>query len=247
MQKYALSLALFLLSLLLIREISLLPDGKLHLHVLDVGQGDSIFVVTPSGKQILVDGGPDMRTLEHLQKHMSFFDRTIDLVLMTHPDLDHRAALPAIFERYTVRHFLTAQNANPHHDIVMGDGVVLDVVEMAHCAVCTKSRNNQSVVIRVLYEDDSILLTGDIEEEAERAILASGADVRANVLKVAHHGSRTSSSTGFLLAVSPKEALISSGRGNRFGHPHTEILERLRSFHIQTETTADKGVISRSF
>lgn len=239
-----LGILLFLISALLVREILLLPDGKLHLYVFDVGQGDSIFLVTPSGKQILVDGGPDLSTLRYLGKYMSLFDRSIDIVVMTHGDLDHRAALPSVLERYDVDMFLTSKTADPNIDIVMGDGVVLDIV---WGNVSMNDRNNESVVFRVLYNNHSILLTGDIEAKAEAAILATGADVRADVLKVAHHGSKTSTSTGFLLAAGPQEALISAGRDNRFSHPHLEILDRLHHFDIPKETTAEAGVISRIF
>lgn len=241
---HMLSLFLFLLSALCIREISLLPDGKLHMHVFDVGQGDSIFLVTPSGKQILVDGGPDLSTLRYLGRYMPLLDRSIDIVVMTHGDLDHRASLPEVLRRYDVSMLLTPQNADPTMDIALGDGTTLDII---WGNTPMKNRNDQSVVFRVLYKNYSILLTGDIEQKAEAAILATGADVRADTLKVAHHGSMTSTSTGFLLAVDPKEAFISAGRDNRFGHPHTEVLDRLERFGIPKETTAESGVISRVF
>lgn len=263
---------ILLVSLLFVREICLLPDGKLHVYVLDVGQGDAILMVTPSGAQILIDGGPDLSLLNQLDRHMPFFDRTLELVVVTHPDADHIGALPDVLRRYTVdqilmtgadhtsgkydalRSEITDRSIpvlypDPTIDIVMGD-VVLDVVwpiEMGHWSVSTGSSNNRSIVLRVLYKDHSILLTGDIELEAEHQILASGADIRSDILKVAHHGSRTSSSTGFLLAVDPDLGLISAGRDNRFGHPHGSVVDRFQYFGIPTKTTASKGVISLEF
>ncbi len=269
---FSLAIMTFLISsILLCREISLLPDGTLHMHVLDVGQGDAIFFVTPSGKQILVDGGPDLSVLEHLGTFLPFFDRTIDLLVLTHADADHITAFPDIAERYHIEHILlngSTQSSgrydrllavlkesgtkvmltDPTKDVDLGDGVTLDIVWPSLRNLSEfHSGNDLSVVLRVLYNGHSILLTGDIEERAEAAILRSGADVRADVLKVPHHGSKTSSSTRFLLAVDPEIAIISVGRNNRFGHPHPDVTDRYRAFGIRTKTTADVGVVSSQF
>jgi len=246
------------------RELTLLPDGNLHTYILDVGQGDSILIVTPSGKQILIDGGPDLATLEQLGKRMSFFDRSIDLVALTHPHVDHMTALPDVLKRYDVGNLLIAmtesensryksflaeasnQNIrvilpNPNEDVDIGDGIILDVIHP--CSYCDLDTNNSSVVLRALYKEHSILLTGDIEEEAELSILRSGADISSNILKAAHHGSRTSSSTGFLLEVSPKQALISVGEDNSYGHPSPEVIARLNDMNISIKSTKDDGTI----
>lgn len=258
--------------MLVYHEFSLLPDGKLHLHVFDVGQGDAMMLVSPSGKQILIDGGPNTELLTHLGEHMSFFDRTIELVVLTHPDADHVTALPDVLRRYKVDNILLAgvehhsgryealldliaeQNVSvllpdPKEDIVLGDNVVLDIIwpkpdVFGHDP---KNVNDTSVVMRVLYGNDSILLAGDIEEDAETAILQSGADIRADVLKVPHHGSKTSSSTGFVLAVAPELAVVSAGRNNRFGHPHTEVLNRYAALRIPVLSTANEGSLSLEF
>jgi competence protein ComEC len=256
---------------LFIREISLLPDGKLHLYLFDVDQGDAIFLVTPSGKQIVIDGGPNLTALEHLGTHMPFFDRTIDLLVLSHPDADHITALPEVLKRYDVGRILMtgAEHTSgryesllnsitsrkipvllPHEgvDVVMGDGVQLDIIWPTVDALRSNefSSNDLSVVLRVLYKEHSILLTGDIEEKAENAILATGADIRSDIIKVPHHGSRTSSSTGFLLAVNPDLALISAGKDNRFGHPHSDVMDRYQLFGI-TQKTTTSGVISLVF
>lgn len=254
---------------LLIQEIHRLPDGCLHAYVLDVGQGDSILIVSPSGKQILVDGGPDLSALEGIGNHLSFFDRTIDLLVLTHPDLDHIAALPEITERYHINTMLlsgieTQQPqyqrllaavveqkipvifADPQKDIDLGDGLILDIVWPPRETFATqpKKANDTSVVLRVIYKSGSILLTGDIEAKAEAAILKSGADLRSKILKVAHHGSKTSTSTGFLLAVDPEIAVISAGKDNQFGHPHWGVLNRLRYAGITIRRTDQEGEIS---
>jgi len=264
--------ALIVLSILVVRELSLLPDGKLHVHFLDVGQGDAIFLVSPSGKQILIDGGPDLAVLEHIGRYMPFLDRTIELLVLTHPDADHITGLPEVLRRYEVERvlFSGAQHtsgrydaflthllekeiplieANPGEDIDLGDGLVLDVIWPMPGVFGTapKNANDLSVVLRVLYGDTAILLPGDIEEEAEIAILASGVDLESTILKVPHHGSRTSSSTGFLLAVDPEFAIISAGRDNQFGHPHSDVLDRYKRLGISVRTTVEEGVISLIF
>ena len=264
---FVITVGLMAMVMVLVREIALLPDGKLHLHLLDVGQGDAALLVTPSGAQILIDGGPDLSTLSHLDALMPFLDRTIDLLVITHPDADHISALPDVLRRYDVAQVLMTGaehssgrydalraeiadssipviHPDPAIDIVIGS-VVLDIVWPT--PLYTGSSNDQSIVLRVLYKEHSILLTGDIEEDAENAILASGANIESDILKVAHHGSRTSSSTGFLLAVDPDLGLISAGRDNRFGHPHEDVSSRFIHFSIPIKTTAREGVISMKF
>lgn len=261
-------LGLFCFLSLLTKEFLTLPDGRLHVYILDVGQGDSIFLISPSGKQILVDGGPDLSPLEGMARHMSFFDRTVDLLVLSHPDLDHIAAMSDIVERYDIGAILIAgietpqpqyrrlltliakKNvpvliADPAKDIVFEDGLILDVVWPHNAfAAQPKKMNDVSVVVRALHKEESILLTGDIEKRAEEGILQTGVDVRSNVLKIAHHGSNTSTSTGFLLAVNPALAIISVGKGNPFGHPHREVLQRLRNAGIGVRRTDQEGEIS---
>jgi len=256
--------------LLTLHELTLLPNGKLGVHFLDVGQGDSTLLITPSGKQVLVDGGPDMSTLEHLGKHMPFFDRTLDLVILTHPHDDHLASFPEVFKRYKVKRVLLAGTelgpsryhallneitgqqipviiTNPLKDIDLGDGVVLDVIWPNANGRNEKNPNNSSVVIRALYKEESILLTGDIEIEAEEEILVTGADLSSTILKVAHHGSKTSSLTSFLLMVKPEQAIISVGEENAFGHPHEATLSRFKTLEVPVALTASNSPISFEF
>jgi len=260
---------LLVLILLVHSELSLQPDGKLHVYFLDVGQGDSILLVSPSGKQILIDGGSNMSALEHLGKYMPFFDRTIELLVLSHPDSDHITALPEILQRYHVEqilltgiqhgagryqallHHLAEQGtrvifSDPSQDIDIGDGLVLDVIWPPASVFGThpKKANDTSIVIRALFGKESILLTGDIEEKAEKAILASGVDVHSTILKSPHHGSKSSSSTGFLLAVRPQLAIISVGKDNSFGHPHQEVLDRYAQMGITVRNTIEEGTIS---
>lgn len=264
-------LALLAATLFAVREWRVAPDGDVTVHALYVGQGDSMFITGPSGQQVLIDGGPDNSALAGMGKRMSFFDRTIDLLVLTHPDTDHTFALPELLRRYRVQAALiTGVNhsqpryaefldllrrqkipvlvADPAKDINLGDGMLLDVLWPPPVYLGSdppkEGSNNTSIVLRLTYGEDTMLFTGDMEEPEENALLASGADVRADILKVGHHGSKTSTSTGFLLAVDPRLALISAGKDNRFGHPHQVVLERLKRHDVPYRSTALEGTVS---
>lgn len=231
------------------------PDGALHVVFLDVGQGDAIFVQTPSGRQILIDGGPSERVLlDRLGKRMAFWDRSIDMVLLTHPDLDHITGLLPVLERYRVdrivyrdvdasaseyerwTELVVAEDADVYVgasglEVELDEGVRLTVL---HPGADLGDRrgtghNNASVVARLEYGSVSVLLTGDMEADVERRLLADGVPVRSTVLKLAHHGSCTSTSAAFLEAVAPDLAVISVGE-NDFGHPCDVVLARLEAW-----------------
>ena len=267
----SLVLGLLLMVLLITHEASKFPDGCMHVDVFDVGQGDAIFLTTPSGKQVLVDGGPDLSLLEHLGKAMSFLDRSIDLLVLTHPHKDHLTALPEILKRYNVGEILLADVkhdsgryrllldkvlatntpvtfAHTSRTIQFDDGVVIEILWPLQSGVgAEKNPNNTSIVTRIAYKDHSMLLTGDIEEKTEAALLATGMDIQSTILKVAHHGSKSSSSTGFLLAANPVEAVRSYGSNNRFEHPHGEVISRLVDLGIPYKETAKSGTVSYIF
>ena len=229
------------------------PDGKLRVTFLDVGQGDATLIVAPSGRQVLVDGGPDPRVvMQGLGARLPFWDRSLDVIALTHPHGDHLSGLLGVLDRYDADLFLhrsadypsaeyarweqalaeragrsTMLEAQRGHRIALGDGVVLEVLHPGPVIVEGETNNN-SLVLRLSYGEVEFLLTGDIETPIESALVARGAPLDATVLKVGHHGSATSSSAPFLEAVSPSLAVISVGEGNRFGHPdEEEVLPRL--------------------
>ena len=230
------------------------PDGKLHVTFLDVGQGDATLIVTPSGRQVLVDGGPDPRLVTRgLGARLPFYDRSLDVVALTHPHGDHLNGLLEVLDRYDVDLFLhrsadypTAEyarweqaladrdgrsrvlEAHRGYRIDLGDGVVLDVLHPGPVTLDGETNNN-SLVLRLSYGEVVFLLTGDVETPVESALLARGAPLDATVLKVGHHGSDSSTSAAFLEAVSPSLAVISVGEDNRFGHPDAAVLARLRA------------------
>jgi competence protein ComEC len=230
-----------------------LPDGHLHVAFLDVGQGDAILITTPQGRQILVDGGPGSSALTSaLGQRMPFWDRSIDLVVLTHADTDHISGLVEVLQRYDVGGWLDSglpaddpaylqcqallDNAHvPHHAVRIGDsldlgrGVAIDVLhpQRQGAQAGDAQDNDNSVVLKLTWNQTSFLLTGDLEAQGESELLQSGHSLAADVLKVGHHGSGGSSSPQFLAAVAPNYAVISVGADNRFGHPDPEVLDRL--------------------
>lgn len=228
-----------------------LPDGKLHVVFFDVGQGDAIFIQTPQGRQVLIDGGPDPTALTTaLGRRLPFWDRNLDLVILTHPDTDHLTGLVPVLERYRVDRVLepgypaTSQTyarwleliaekripallARTGVRIELEPGLVCEVLHPTSDLDPEDKANNVSAVTRWTWGQVTFLLPGDIEQEVEAALVASDQPLQATVLKVPHHGSDTSSSATFLQAVNPQLVIISVGADNRFGHPSPEVLERL--------------------
>lgn len=214
--------------------------GELQVTVLDVGQGDAILVTTPNGERVVVDGGPSGIVLaRELGDVLPHWQRGIAAVVLTHPDSDHVGGLPALLERFDVRQVY--DNGQPRDTAIFGEYVEEagtretlrhgDVFEVDGVRFETLwpppgsldgPRNTWSVVLRVTYGDATILLTGDIDETAQHALLASG-DVGAHVLKVPHHGASTNAD-GFFDATGAWVTVISAGEGNRFGHPTDETL-----------------------
>lgn len=237
------------------------------LFVFDIGQGDGM-LIADGGYQIVIDGGPDGAMLSHLGSTMPFFDRTIDLLVLSHPHLDHLQSFPELLRRYRVRavlftgvayaqpryeEFLTLLAdegaaiaiANPSEDFLVGD-LMVDVLwpPPIYFGKKTKDVNDNSTALRVSVPGGkSVLLTGDMETGEERDMLRAGIDLRADILKVAHHGSRTSSSTGFLLAVRPSVALVSVAADNSYGLPDEDVLARYATLGIPLRMTMEEGTM----
>ena len=238
---------------------ALTREDRLHVVFFDVGQGDAIFIETPGGRQMVVDGGADPLLMTRLLgERMRFSDRHLDIVAATHPNSDHIGGLVQVLERYDVGAVLerrieyesatyqawekavreeeaggaTVIEARAGQVIALDRDVLVEVLgppsELLRGAA--SDADNASLVLRLVYGEVSMLLTGDIFAEEERALVARGAVVDSDVLKVPHHGSDSSSTPVFLNAVSPAAGVISVGEGNRYGHPHAEVLERLREF-----------------
>lgn len=241
-------------------------NGVLTVAFLDVGQGDAIYIEAPNGNQVLIDGGPGRQVLRTLGRQMPFFDRSLDLVLLTHPDKDHVGGLPFVFERMRVSLTATTENTattgayRAFEDIVRakkiprilartGMRVVLDrgvVLEILFPDRSTRGweTNTSSIVARLSYGDTSFLFTGDSPVSIEKYLTEKqGVALKTEVLKLGHHGSRTSSSRAFLSAVDPTYAVISAGKDNKYGHPHKEVLATLGELKVSALNTADRGTI----
>ena len=249
----------WLLSILLTANIltwtalAMLPDGRLHLTVFDVGQGESILIRTPEGQNILVDSGPDpMSASIQLGKTLPFWDRKIDLLILTQLQGDHISGTPDLLRKYDVgsaglppapsRAALPAEiisMLNTQHvqmytlhnrtGFTAGRDIRLEVLNPPPGLLSgtPDDANNNSIVLKLVYGKVSFLLASDIGMDAEKQLAGNRADLQSSVLKVGHHGSRGSSSDEFLAIVDPSAAVISAGAVNRFGHPHKETLDRL--------------------
>lgn len=230
-------------------------DGNLRVVFADVGQGDMTVITTPSGRTIVVDGGPDPDlAVRVLDAQTPFWRRTLVLVALSHPHSDHVSGLNEVLRRYEVERILELRGEYESADynawkrladsegaetpparagtrLSFDDGVEIQVLgppdELS--GYSPADANDASVVIRVVYGDANFLLTGDVFREGERWLLESGQNLDSDVLKVSHHGSDTSSGAPFLSAVSPRAAIISAGRDNRFGHPDPEVIQRLEA------------------
>ena len=237
----------------------------------DVGQGDMAAVITPSGHRIVVDGGPDAaRAAQALGDALPFWARTVDLLILTHPHDDHIGGANEILRRYQVANILSRDldfdsagyavwrnlaareganvvDARQGAVFEFADGVRVETLSPPDALLSGTASDvdNASVVVRIVYGERSFLLTGDLFAEGERALVASGQALRSDVLKVAHHGSDTSSTGALLEAVAPSAAVISAGADNPFGHPSAEVLERLaeRVHPERIFVTAERGAV----
>lgn len=244
--------------------------GRAFVYVLDVGQGDAIFLEAPGGNQVLVDGGPDRTVLARLGEILPFWDRSLDLVILTHPHADHLSGLLEVLRRYRVgmvlesglahtiaeyaeweselsRRRIPRAVARRGQAVELGGGAELTVLAPARSwAGVPPPRNihTASVVASFRFASSTALLTADAESPLERELIASGVPLQAELLKVGHHGSKTSSSGPFLAAVRPRLAAVSAGRRNRYGHPHPEVLDRLAAAGVRVFRTDQAGTIT---
>ena len=269
-QKYGLFyLFLFLLFfvLFLFYLTSIKRDENLTFAMLDVGQGDSLFIESPAGMQILIDGGRDKKTLSELSKLIPFYDKSIDMLIITNPDLDHIGGFLDVLKNYKVDVVLEPGTYNDStiyksieneikrkntSRILARAGTRIDIGGGAYIEILFPDRdvsiwdnNDGSVIARLVYGESTVMLTGDATVRTEEIVLEDYGeeDLRSDILKIGHHGSRTSTSKEFLEKVRPKYAVISSGKGNSYGHPHKEILSILESFGVEILRTDTLGTI----
>lgn len=241
-------------------------SNKLIVAFLDIGQGDSVFIQAPNGNQVLVDGGPNKSVLRELGKVMPFYDRSIDVVIATHPDKDHVGGLPSVLQKFKVgvliedgvfsntsvykaltkiykKEDVRKIIARRGQRIILDKGIYIDILFPDRNTTGWET-NTASIVARLVYGDTSFLLTGDSPQKIEKYLVSlDGNRLSSNVLKLGHHGSRTSSSKIFLSTVKPQLAIISAGLNNRYGHPHKEVMDLLKELKIPSLITFNKGTI----
>lgn len=257
-----------ILALSLYQFISM-AHQPLSLSFLDVGQGDAILIQTPEYKNILIDAGPNGKVIDELSKKLGFFNQKIDLFILTHPDLDHYGGTLDVLQKYPVgRVMLTGLASDSElyvafladlkernipiifqdssQDLQIGNNAYLDILYpfegQSLMGVESKNKNNTSIslIVRDGTGAPLALLTGDAEVELERDLLLSAQDLRAPILKLGHHGSKTSSTQIFLNAVQPETVIVSAGKDNKFGHPHEEVMAR--TVDLETKYTWDGAV-----
>ena len=243
-------------------------SGALRMTFISVGQGDSTLIEFPAGHTMLVDGGglsatfdTGERILAPLLRRQKI--RTVDTLVITHPDYDHYAGLAHIADEFNVAEIWSSgargqgtryrafrqridHSTAVQHVVKRGfektiDGVSIQVLHPAE--IHSPENNDTSIVLRLSYAGSSILLSGDIESGGEYAVLKTGSDLRSAILKVPHHGSASSSTTAFLKAVAPCWAVVSSGYRNRYGMPHREVVNRYEKLGVDLLRTDTMGAI----
>jgi competence protein ComEC len=243
-----------------------MQEGVLHVSVLDIGQGDAILVEGPTGKTMLVDGGPDRAVLARLGEELGPLERSLDLVVETHPDADHITGLAAVLERYRVRAFMEPgfapatdvarqleAEASDVPRIVARRGMRLDLGGGAYADILSPDRdpegedtNEGSIVMHLVYGSTSFMLTGDLPATHEDWLLALDADdgeLPTTVLKAGHHGSKYSTGDAWLAALRPSMVAISAGEDNAYGHPNPETLARIRQEGAALYSTINSGTL----
>ena len=247
----------------------------LEVTFLDVGQGDAIFIETPQRNQILIDGGPNSAILEKLNTRMPFWDRTIDLIILTHPESDHLTGLIEVLKRYKVENILWTgiiKDTNEYQEwekLVENEDAEIKIAQAGQRINLStyetdkyievlypfeslagqefKDSNNTSIVAKLVFGKNSFLFTGDTYKSVEKELIEKGISINSDILKVAHHGSKTSTSQDFVREVFPQIAVISAGRNNSYGHPHQETLDTLAKYDItifRTDLQGDIEIIS---
>lgn len=240
---------------------------KLRVSFLDIGQGDAILIQTPSGHDMLIDGGPSDLVLERMSEEMNYFDRRLEVMIATHGDADHVTGLIPILKKYDtdiivrspidgesqlfkdLEIHIEEENAIEHvgkrGDVIdFGDGVLAFVLYPNKTISSKTDTNDASVSIVLLYGDHSFLLTGDLGMKYEPQLMNKHLPKGVTVYKAGHHGSKTSSGEQLLTYIKPEYSVISAGEGNRYGHPNPEALARLTNYSKEILSTIDRGTIT---
>lgn len=265
---YTIFVLIFITIVVWVFVLGSMPQKTLSISFLDVGQGDAIFIETPHHNQILIDGGPpNKKVLQELRNLMPFYDRSIDVVLATHPDEDHIGGLIDVLNRYQVGAVIDSglvhgtQAYKQKKSIIQKKSVQRFVAKRGMTLILDKDvyltilfpdrnvngfdSNDASIVAQLVYGDHEFLFTGDTSQKMEKYVVSlDGELLESDVLKVGHHGSKTSTSNELLSVVDSQYGVVSAGKDNRYGHPHEEVLERLEEFEVSVLNTQNLGTIT---
>ncbi|HGM3254246.1 TPA: ComEC/Rec2 family competence protein, partial [Clostridioides difficile] len=253
------------LSILIIISLLIGCDKKslLSIHMIDVGQGDSILVQTPTNKNILIDGGDEDSEniiISYLRQKRI---KTIDIIIATHPDSDHIGSLDNVIKKFNVNSIYMPEqstDSEAYQNLInsctdknlsiqyLYKNDVLNIDNNINIYVLSPSyiqeeSNLNSIVFKLTFNDNSFLFMGDAEEENEKEILHSFKLNNINFIKIGHHGSNSSSSLEFIKKISPDIAAISCGYKNQYGHPHREVINNLKQNHVSIYRTDRIGDI----
>lgn len=247
-----------------------IKNAKASLHFLNIGQGDAILIQTSSHKNILIDAGKDEKIVHELSKKLPFFNQKIDLFILTHPDLDHYAGILDVLEKYPVKKVMltgissksnlyltflkTLKERNipiifpqSDQDLQISSKLTLDILypQKNQSLLGQKTRNRNDTSVSLVLRDENkkgiALLTGDAEKLQEIEILLSAQDLKADIFKLGHHGSKTSNSSGIISASKSTSFIVSAGEENPYGHPHKEVTQTLKEKdlrHTHEENTS---------
>lgn len=221
--------------------IGIHPNDELNIYALDVGQGDSILIISPDGKKLLVDTGPNNKAVNELHKVLGPFDTQLDYVLITHNDMDHIGGLTEIQNNFTIRTLI--ENATDNNDFHLGCCVLIDFVWPEGQKVASlKDNNSKSAAIFVEYGKFRAFMDGDLPKEYEN-YLAHKYPLKINLIKISHHGSSTGTDNYMLSVFKPEAAIISVGKGNSYGHPKQSVLDLLKKYNVKIYRTDELGTI----
>ncbi|MEN6326514.1 MAG: ComEC/Rec2 family competence protein [Syntrophomonas sp.] len=237
--------------------------GQLKVHFIDVGQGDAILVQSPEGENMLIDAGDNDYGSQVVNYLHSQGVKSLDIVVGTHPHADHIGGMDTVINSFPIKNIYLPRithSSRSFEDVLMAvkskglkiktarAGIIIPLkgvqsTFMAPVGEKNEDLNNYSAVIKLNYGLKSFLLTGDAEHESENEMMASGADLKATVLKIGHHGSSSSTGYNFLKAAAPEYAIIMVGKDNPYGHPHQETISRLSAAGIKILRTDQNGTI----
>lgn len=238
-------------------------DKVARIAFLDVGQGDATLILAENDNQVLIDGGDGKKIMDKLGEYMPFYDHSIEMVVITHPDSDHIGGLVEVLKYYDVNEILQTQFSCDTQicrelDRVVSDkkisrryaefgqiihvgGQKAEVLYLGAGSANVQDDNENSIILKAWINGRSILLMGDAGFKTEGELISKNINIDSDILKVSHHGSKSATSVEFIEEVSPQRTIISVGRNNKYGHPSEVVLNRLRNANIEVLRTDESG------